>query len=212
VATIILSSDSIVGWEILSRPDAPWPDGAYAHTVFKNTLGAQLADVDAEEVTAERIQYIWRPDGDQSVADVPAGARFESYVELDEGPFKVRHGVVQRSEARFEVFAPAPTPGPRSFADDFQRTALGFTWEPMLGQYQIYTTPGLPNAVGCVPGGFFPFAGANPAAVRYFRPLHSDNVAVGFTIALYPPVEYRAGYRPQYDGVCAAGRADLCAG
>jgi hypothetical protein len=186
-STILLSSGSIMPWEIPAYGDQQWPLDARCWTVFRNTAGAVLAEVEAEDITATRIRYIFRPDGDQSVTEVPAGARFESFIELDDGPFKLRYGIVQRAEARFADTPPTaigpPTGQARMFSDSFVRAAPGWKWEKVYGATKIWNE----SPFDTTPIGL----GANTdqqlgkaAAVRYYRPLAGDSPEVAVTIQM----------------------------
>jgi hypothetical protein len=182
-ATIVLSSNSITPYEIYSAAyGIEWPVGAEAHTVFYNTDRAVLADVTADDVSAATIRYLFRPDGTESVNDVPAGARFESFIETDDGPLKLRYGVVQRAEARFATRPDVILePGPREFTDTFVRQELGFRWEPVYGSCKIYVN----NPIQKTPIGVGPDTNkllGKPGAIRYYKGLAGDSAELTITI------------------------------
>src|ERR1700754_1798847 len=93
-----LTKDGIWPWLIPAEPGEPWPAAAAAHTRFFNSAGAQIADIVAAEVTANWIRFLAQPD---EVADIPAGAKFETFIEVPQGPLKIRYGTVIRPEATF---------------------------------------------------------------------------------------------------------------
>lgn len=197
--TITLSSDSVWAWAIPADPGDEWIPDAWVYTVFKNTSGAELARIDAAEVTLSTIKFLAQPD---EVNDIPAGASFETFIETDDGTFKIRYGIVFRHEAR--AFHPLTTTQveSRQFADTFQRTALGWRWEAVTGSKntaKIYdnSSDSLSNGVG--PN--TPLYKSRIAAIRYYQPAASDSVRSQFTIVL--PNEWGGNNGKLVHVVCA---------
>lgn len=159
------------------RQDA-WPDYATASIVFRNTRGAQITTIEATEVTAERIRFLAQP---EEVDAVPLGAKFEVFVDTDDGPTMIAYGGVIRREAQFYDSPAAETRDEaRGFTDTFQRERLGDRWEAVKGATKIYQNAGssLANGVGANTGLF-----ANqPSAIKYFRQLASNTVEIGVTL------------------------------
>ena len=180
-AVVTLTKGGIWAWRIPADIGESWPDGAVAHTEFRNTSGAMLADIEASDVTAEAIMFLAQP---ADVESVPAGVPFETFIETDDGPLKIRYGIVQRHEARFfDAPTIVATDVPRMFEDTFQRTALGWRWEPVTGPHgstKIYNNSGvsLPYGVGANVVLFH----NDPSAIRYYRPLQGDTAKITVTL------------------------------
>lgn len=179
-AVVTLSSNSIWPWEILADISNPWPDEASAWTEFRNTRGALLTTIYAEAVTPAGIRFLAQP---SEVNDVPAGASFETFIETDDGPLKIRYGIVMRSEARFyDSPAALGLEETRGFRDDFQRAALGGKWETVRAGTKIYDNSAQSLASGVGPNVSL-FSG-QWSAIRYFRQLGGDSFEIAFTIVM----------------------------
>lgn len=175
-----LTKDGIWPWAIPADPGDPWPADAAAHTRFMNSAGALIADIDAQNVTADVITFLAQP---SEVNDIPHGAKFETFIETVDGPFKVRYGTVMRPESKF-FNTPAATAAQvaRKFEDALQRTALGWRWEAVLGGTKIYnnSAQSLAYGVGANVGLF-----SNKAsAIRYYSQVLGDTVKITFTIVM----------------------------
>lgn len=182
--TVTLSAGSIWPWQILAEPGDAWPLDAPAYTRFKNTAGAELAVIAASDVTAAAITFLAQP---EDVDDIPAGASFETFIDTSDGPFKIRFGTVLRREARATQAQTLTQTVSRQFSDTFQRTALGWRWEPVSGSkntVKIYD-----NSAGSLPNGVGPNTPLLPnriAAIRYYQPLAGDSVRSSFTVVIPP--------------------------
>lgn len=175
-----LTRDGIWPWIIPAEGGEPWPDGATAHTRFMNSAGAQVADINAVEVTPEAIRFLAIP---ADVNDIPAGAKFETFVETPQGPLKIRYGTVIRPEAKFfDSPARAAQSTARLFTDSLQRTALGARWEPVAGGTKLYNNSAQSLATGMGPNvGLF---SNSPSAVRWHEQTLGDTIKVTFTIVM----------------------------
>lgn len=187
-----------------------WPEGADARVEFRNTRGALLATIEATEVDARGIKFLAQP---EEVADVPAGAKFEVFVDTDDGPMQIRYGTVIRREAQFfDAPAAEARDQARVFSDTFQRVnRLGERWEAVRGAARIYDNSGssLANGVGANVGLF-----ANQsAAIKYYKQLATNSVEIGLTlvnpgntdgkvaVALCADIAFTSGLAVQWDAV-----------
>lgn len=176
---VTLTSDGIWPWRIPADPGEEWPVGVAAHTVFKNTAGAVIADIVADEVTAAAIKFLAQP---ADVNAIPAGARFETFIETADGPFKIRYGIVMRPEAKFFNSPGASLQQAQLFQDTFQRTALGWRWEAVRAATKIYDNSGQSLAAGVGPNvGLF---SNQPSAIRYYQQLGGDSVESAVTVVM----------------------------
>lgn len=153
-----------------------WPDFAGAYIEFRNTRGSLLTKIDAVEVTSSHIRFLADPDEHEAV---PAGAKFEVFVETDDGPVQIRYGTVIRREARF-FSSPAAEDHDeaRIFTDTFQRSALGDRWEAIAGRTRIYDNGGIPSGVGANLNIF----NNKPSSIKYHKQLGGDSVEIGLTL------------------------------
>lgn len=177
--SVVLSRGSLWAKAIVADPANPWPDTATARCEFRNTRGSLLAEVTGD-VTTTAISFKALP---EVVDPVPAGAKFEVFLETADGPVKIRWGNVTRSEARFydapgeEVAAQA-----RKFSDSFQRSAIGAKWEAVRGGCKIYDNSGQSLARGLGPNtGLF---SNQPAALRHYRQLGGDSFEFSFSTVM----------------------------
>ncbi|MBU8830824.1 LtfC-like domain-containing protein [Mycolicibacterium goodii] len=179
-AVVHLTRDGIWPWAIPCDIGEQWPAGAVAHTRFMASSGAVIADIPAAEVTGDYIRFLAQPG---VVAEIPAGAKFETFIETADGPLKIRYGTVMRPEAKF-FGSPGRAAQARKFVDNFQRSKLGSRWENVRAGAKIYnnTANGLPYGVGPNTG---LFSGA-PASLRYYQQLGGDSFEIGFTITMPP--------------------------
>lgn len=177
--TVRLTRDGIWAWLIPALPGDPWPGGGDAHTRFFNSAGAQIADIEADTVTVDAIRFLAQP---AQVADIPAGAKFETFIESDDGPLKIRYGTVMRPEATFFAAPGSTQHVSRKFEDSLQRTALGANWEAVLGTSKIYNNSGQSLAYGVAANtGLF---SNKPSAIRWKSQLLGDTAKVTFTIVM----------------------------
>lgn len=196
-SVVTLSKGSVWAqqYTALEYRQGAWPDFATAYIEFRNTRGALLTTIQAVEVTVQAIRFLAQP---EDVAIVPAGAKFEVFVETEDGPVQIRYGTVIRREATF-YDAPAAElrEEARGFADTFQRTRLGDRWESVWGATRIYdnSAASLASGIGANTGLF-----ANqPSALKYYKQLASNTVEVGVTL-VKPP---NSGGGKQAVAVCA---------
>lgn len=175
-----LTKDGIWPWAIPAEVGEPWPDGD-AHTRFMNSAGAQIADITATEVTPSFIRFLAQP---EQVADIPAGAKFETFIETDDGPLKIRYGTVMRPEATFYNTPASTTMVAKLFADSLQRSALGTKWEPVYGSTKMYN-----NADDSLPYGVGPNTGlfsGTKSAIRWHEQFSGDSIEASLTLILPP--------------------------
>jgi hypothetical protein len=186
-----------------------WPDFATAYVEFRNTRGALLVSIQATEVTDQAIRFLAQP---EEHADIPAGAKFEVFVNTDDGPMQIRYGTVIRRESTFyDAPAAERRDEARVFTDTFQRTRLGDRWEPVRGATRIYdnSASSLANGVGANVGLF-----ANqPSAIKYYKQLATNSVEIGVTfvnpgnsdgkaaVALCADIMFTSGLAVQWDSV-----------
>lgn len=177
-AVVHLTRDGIWPWAIPCDPGDPWPAGAVAHTRFMGTNGAAIADIVAAEVTEDFVRFLAQP---EDVAQIPAGAKFETFINVAQGPLKIRYGTVMRPEATFHN-TPARQAQARNFVDTFQRSQLGARWENVRAGARIYNNQAQSLAYGVGPNtGLF---NNQPAAIRYYQQLGGDSFEIGFTIVM----------------------------
>ncbi|OCB09221.1 hypothetical protein A5717_25950 [Mycolicibacterium porcinum] len=177
-AVVHLTRDGIWPWGIPCDPGDPWPAGVSAHTRFMNSSGAVIADIVAAEVTEDLVRFLAQP---EDVAAIPAGAKFETFLDTVQGPLKIRYGTVMRPEAMF-FDSPGRQAEARKLVDNFQRSKLGFRWENVRAGAKIYN-----NQAQSLPYGVGPNVGLfsnQPAAIRYYQQLGGDSFEIGFTITM----------------------------
>lgn len=149
----------------------PWPEDADSWTVFTDTSGGEIVTIDADSVTADAINYIATPD---MVDQIPAGANFEMFISMDDGPFKIRYGKVIRREVTFPD-APAIQQASvaLNFTDTFPTLGLRSNWKAVQGSTKVYdnTNASLPFGVSAN-AGFF----VAQSAIRWDTPLNTDTV------------------------------------
>lgn len=175
-----LTKDGIWPWAIRAEVGEPWPDGD-AHTRFMNSAGALIVDIAAVEVTPDYIRFLAQP---EQVNDIPAGARFETFIETPQGPMKIRYGIVMRPQATFFNTPAASATVARLFADPLQRTALGNKWEPVYGATKMYN-----NASDSLPYGVGPNTGLfsnTKSAIRWHEQFSGDSIEASLTLILPP--------------------------
>jgi hypothetical protein len=186
---VTLTRDGIWPWRIPADPGEEWPFGAEAHTRFMNSAGAVIADIDADEVTPTAIKFLAQP-GD--VNAIPAGAQFETFVETDDGPLKIRYGIVQRPEATFFNRPGASLQQAQLFRDSLQRTGLGWRWEPVYGSTKLWDNSGQSLPFGMGPNvGLF---NNQKSALRWYQQAGGDSVESSFTIVMPTVIGENNGY------------------
>lgn len=180
MATVSLTRGGQWTHEIRVDPGKVWPPGT-ARIVFYDSRGGIITTLDGE-ADDQNLSFT---SGPADTDDVPAGAGFEVFLTTADGPYKVRYGKVIRKEVGFPA-APGSVINPSDalqFTDNFQRTALGSRWIPIVGRSRIYENPltvGAPNGVA----NDFPLLWGS-SAIRYFAPINGDTVKVSVNI-IYP--------------------------
>jgi hypothetical protein len=154
-----------------------WPTdgGVSATAVFTDSTGALVVSVDADSVQADGIYF----NVDPSIMDqVPNGANFVITLETNAGTFPVRYGQVIRKEP-FYAGAAAAVANPLTFTDNFQRTALGSKWIPVLRTMQMVdnSSASLPTGVAAASSG-----SGSPAAIRFWQEYTTDSIEIGITV------------------------------
>lgn len=149
----------------------PWPADAACYTVFTDTSGGEIATLNASGVTASAISFLATPD---EVDVIPAGANFETFIELTGGIQKIRYGKVIRREVEF-VDAPATQIASiaLNYTDTFPTLGLRSNWKAIAGRTKVYDNTGasLPFGVSANAGLFFA-----QSAIRWDSPLNTDTV------------------------------------
>lgn len=162
---------------LVAEPLNPWPAGATARAVFYNTAGAELLTVDGT-VTTDTVAF------EATAAEVdlvPAGAKFEIFIDDDGKSYQIRYGEVMRREAQF-LTAPAAASGYEAlqFTDSFPTLGLKSSWQQIAGSTVVFNNSGASLANGIGPGNAL--ALASESAVRWFAPLNSDSVRVSVNL------------------------------
>ena len=160
---------------LIARDGQLYPEGGSAWIVFYDTAGTEITTIDLE-VTPQAIL----PNADaDDVADIPAGARFEIFLDDGDGVDQIRHGVVIRREAPFLEQPPIPgNTTSLSFTDTFPTLGLKSSWKPVLNRVKVWDNGGTnPNGMA-TDKAFF-----DKGAVRWESPLNSDNPRMHTTFA-----------------------------
>lgn len=149
----------------------PWTVDADAWTVFTDTSGGVLNTLYADSVTADAITFIGDP---SDVDSIPAGANFETFIDTDDGPKKIRYGKVIRREAEFHD-SPAQQLASvaLNYTDTFPTLGLRSNWKAVSGRTRVYDNTGssLPFGVSANAELFFA-----SSAIRWDTPLNTDTV------------------------------------
>jgi hypothetical protein len=147
----------------------PWPDGADCYTVFTDTSGGELATIYADTVTTSAIRFLADPD---DVDLIPAGANFETFLETDDGPVKIRYGKVVRREVEY-VDAPATQLQSiaLNYTDTFPTLGLRSNWKAISGRTKVYNNTGSSLPFGVSANATLFYA---RSAIRWDSPLNSD--------------------------------------
>lgn len=170
---------------LLPDPGTTWPDYSEARVVFSDTSGGELLTVDCD-VMPEGIY----PDVDADVVDlIPAGARFEIFLETDSTD-KIRYGKVVRHEAPL-ANPPATdvTNQLLKFTDTFPTLGLRSNWKTVSGRTSVHSNSGLslPNSVGPNLNALF-----SQSAIRWDTPLSGNSAKVHVTVIDPSPVGFLA--------------------
>lgn len=162
-------------WTCPSVQD-PFPTGATAVTVFRDSSGAEILSIDGTFETAitggfRHLTFLEQP---ETMEVIPNGCAFEVIVTDTDGPNYFKYGTVFRRQ-NFFPHSPAELTvyEPRRFTDTFQRPpgALGGKWRNLLGQPRIFDNPDpLPNSVG--PNWIF----FSRYFTRYYVPFNGDSI------------------------------------
>lgn len=162
-------------WTCPSVQD-PFPTGATAVTIFRDSAGAEILSIDGTFETAvpggfRYLTFLEQPD---VMGVVPNGCAFEVIVDDTDGPNYFKYGTVFR---RQNFFPHSPTElttyEPKRFTDTFQRPAgaLGGRWRNLLGQPRIFDNADpLPNSVGPNYNFFSRYF------TRYYVPFSGDSI------------------------------------
>lgn len=189
---------------LAAAPGEPWPVGGDSWTVFTDTSGGELARIDADSVTADAINYIAQP---ADVDSIPAGANFETFIDTDDGPMKIRYGKVIRREVEFPD-APAVQSASiaLNWSDTFPTLGLRSNWKAVAGRTRVYDNSffSLPFGVSANGGLFFA-----SSAIRWDSPLNTDTVKshvvllnAGFgqcNVIICADQRFTSGYAVQFD-------------
>lgn len=144
--------------------------GGDSYTVFTDTSGGVITTLYSDSMTADAIRYLAGP---EEVDQIPAGANFETFVEYDEGPRKIRYGKVIRREAEYQD-APATQRASiaLNFVDTFPTLGLRTNWKSVAGRSKVYNNgSSLPFAVSANAQLFYAKSG-----IRWDTELNSDSV------------------------------------
>ncbi|OCB42140.1 hypothetical protein A5722_05180 [Mycobacterium vulneris] len=164
----------------------PWPAGAAASVVFRDTTGGELLTV-AGETTKDAITFLAPAD---DVDPIPAGCNFEIFVTTDDGPVKVRYGKVIRREATF-ANPPASQVSNQAllFTDTFPTLGLRTNWKRVAGRTRVHNNQALslPNSVGPDFDALF-----SASAIRWDTPLAGNSARVHITVIDPSPIVVKA--------------------
>ena len=156
---------------LLADAGAPWPTDADAYTVFTDTSGGELTTLYADTVTADAITFTAQPD---DVDLIPHGANFETFLDTDNGPVKIRYGKVTRREVEYPD-APAVQQASiaLNYTDTFPTLGLRTNWKAVKGRTKVYdnTAHSLPFGVSADASLF-----VAQSAIRWDSPLNTDTV------------------------------------
>lgn len=149
----------------------PYPVDGESYTVFTDTSGGVITTLYSDSMTADAIRYLAGP---EEVDQIPAGANFETFVETDDGPVKIRYGKVIRREAEYPD-SPATQRASiaLNFLDTFPTLGLRSNWKPVVGRSKVYDNTGqsLPFAVSANAEFFYA-----QSAIRWDTELNSDSI------------------------------------
>lgn len=156
---------------LLAPLGEPWPAAAECTTVFRDTSGGEITTLTATSVTTTEIRFLATPD---EVDAIPAGANFETFIEMPDGIEMIRYGKVIRREVEFPD-APATQLASiaLNYTDTFPTLGLRSNWKPITGRTKIYDNTGsdLPFGVSANAGLFFA-----QSSIRWDSPLNTDTV------------------------------------
>lgn len=159
---------------LVATPGDPWPAGGSAWVVFTDTAGAELARIDADCVDADAIAFVAGPD---EVDPIPSGANFEIFVDTDDGPRKIRYGVVVRREVEyFDAPARQQQAAALQFSDTFPTLGLRSNWIKLVGNPKPFANSPLPHGVGLDQV----LLGEAKGAMRWDQELNSDTARMKF--------------------------------
>lgn len=164
---------------LLADPLNPWPEGANAEAVFYTSKGVTIATIDSGIVQPDAIYFQADPD---VVDNIPAGSKFEIFIDTGLARSQIRYGEVMRREAQF-LDAPGLTTTYEAlkFVDTFPTLGLRSTWERVAGTTKVFdnSAASLPNGVG-VPNTL----SISPvrSAIRWYTPLNSDTVSINVSL------------------------------
>lgn len=173
---------------LLAEHGHPWPTTATVKAVFSDTTGGELLTVDGE-VTPEAITFLADPD---EVEMIPAGSRFEIFLETQESVDKIRFGKVVRYDAPLSN-SPATNPANqlRQFSDSFPTLGLRSNWKTVDGRTKVHNNGllGLPHSVGPNFDALF-----SRSAIRWDTPLASNSAKVTVSVIDPNPIVVNAKY------------------
>lgn len=156
---------------LLADAGLPWPSGSDAYTVFSDTSGGEIARIDADAVTADAITFLADP---ADVDVIPHGANFETFLDTDDGPVKIRYGKVTRREVEYPD-APAVQQASiaLNYTDTFPTLGLRTNWKAVAGRTKVYDNTGasLPFGVSANAELF-----SAQSAIRWDAPLNTDTI------------------------------------
>lgn len=161
---------------LVPEPGSQFQDGASAHVEFTDSSGGLITSIDADHVTPDGIFFIATSD---QVDVVPNGANFEIFIDGDNGPQKLRYGIVVRREVEF---FDSPAKQEQSialqFTDAFPTLGLRTDWRKVRGQPKVHDNGGNPNGVGPPQV----LTGEAVAAMLWSQELNSDTARMKFRI------------------------------
>jgi len=163
---------------LVAEPNNPWPSsGATARCVFYNTAGATLLTVSGT-VTASAVTFTANA---SDIDAIPAGSKFEIFIDANSQSYQIRYGEVMRREAQF-LNAPAPSNAAAAlqYSDSFPTLGLKSSWQQVTGTTVVFNNAGASLANGIGSPNQLTFA--SEAAVRWFSPLNTDNIRVSVNL------------------------------
>lgn len=186
---MVLTRDAVWKYTYVLPWGMEFPAGTSAEVRVTDRSSALLGIFEGE-VGEREAKFLVDPDDHEHI---PAGANFEIFVILPEGPHKVRYGRVVRREVTFPL-APVATGKftPMMFEDTFDRNAVGPYWTPKYGRVGMHPLTGVPaSAFGMAVRNALNIFGQGltlwqDAAVLWYSPVASDTIELKVGLATQP--------------------------
>lgn len=161
---------------LVPEPGSQFDPSATATIVFTDSTGGVVAQFDADHVTGDGIFFIATPD---MVDPIPAGANYEIFIDGDNGPEKLRYGIVVRREVQFLDSPAAQAQSVAlTFTDAFPTLGLRTDWRIVRGKPKVHDNGGNPNGVGPPQV----LTGEAVAAMLWSQELNTDTARMKFRI------------------------------